>query len=210
MALCSQIDVEHRLQWDITDPDDVVVAALITSAQALIEAEVGRTLESDDREETFDGGRIMYFLNYWPVTEITTLIEDGETLTETDDFLFYPNGKLVRMSNGQQVTWTRKRQAIEVEYVGGYLSPIHDAELEHLKSVCAEIVARAFRRGSDIAVIPPGSAGAVQSVSATGSDTVSYATGGNALVATLQRFVTLDEAEREQLKPYKRRWLGFA
>jgi hypothetical protein len=210
VALCSQEDIEIRLQRDLTADAPTItgtVDALIEAAQLLIEAELRRPVESDDREETLDGGRVTYFLRFWPVTAVTSLTEDGEALTEDEDFLFYPNGKLIRVSGGHQTLWrTRKRQGIHVEYVGGYAPE----ELGHLGGLCAEIVARAIRRGQDMETIPPGAAGAVQSVSATGSDTVSYATGGNATVSTLQRFVFLEEGERDLLEPYKRRWLGFA
>jgi hypothetical protein len=214
MALCTQLDVEQKLQWDITAEPDSTVTALIADAQALIEAEVGRTLESASRAETFDGGPVALFLKYFPVTAITSVSEDGDVLTSAD-YAFKENGRLIRTgTTGYQTYWrTYKPQSIDVVYTGGYVSPDHDAELEHLGSLCAEVVARAFRKGAANAAIPAGSAGAVQSVSIEGSDSVTYATGGGAtesLAGGLTQFVFLTEDERRQLTRYKGLPLGFA
>lgn len=216
MALCDQEDVEFRLQRDLdTDAPSITgtVDGLIADAQAHIEAEVGRELESDDREETFDGGRPTLFLKYWPVTDVTSVTEDGTALTVADDVAWYERGKLIRVVNGRQIYWkTTKKQDITVEYVGGYLTGEHDAELEHLGSICAEMVARAIRKGADAAAVPAGAAGQVQSVSLEGSDSVTYATaGGSATIrGGLTQFVFLEEDEVRQLQVYKPPPRGFA
>lgn len=206
MALCTQLDVEQKLQWDITAEPDTTVAALIADAQALIEAETGRTLESDTRAETFDGGRVALFLKHWPVTAIGQVDEDGTTLTADDDYKFYENGKLIRVSGGYRIAWkTLKSQAIDVTYTGGFLSPDHDSQLEHLGSLCAEVVARAFRMGAQNAALPAGASGSIQSVDLDGAGSVTYATGGGTatLSGGLTQFVFLVEDERNQLNRYK-------
>lgn len=206
MALCTQLDVEQKLQWKITAEPDTTLTALIADAQAHIEAEVGRTVESAARSETFDGGRVALFLRYWPVSAVATVTEDGVALTVTDDYLWYPSGKVIRVSGDYQTAWkTAKHQSIVVEYTGGFLSPDHDSHLEHLGSLCAEVVARAFRKGAENAALPAGAAGAIQSVSLSGSDTITYATGGGtaSLVGGLGQFIYLEEDERRQLGRYK-------
>ena len=215
--LCTQLDIEQKLQWDITAEPDTTVTALIADAQALIETEVGRSLESAARTETFDGGRVNIFLRWHPVTAVATVTEDGTALVANDDFRWYHYGKLIRISGNHQSAWrTRKRQSIVVTYTGGYLAggqPDHNVALEHLGSLCAEVVARAFRKGAANAVIPAGSSGAVQSVSLTGSDTVSYATAGGGTFAQtggLSQFVSLTDDERSQLVRYKGVSMGFA
>lgn len=213
MALCTQDDVENRLQVTFDNDPDPVVASLITDAQAHIEAEVGRELESDTRQEIFDGGRVAFFLKFWPVTDVTAVTEDGTALTVSTDVAWYERGKLIRISNDRQILWkTTKKQDIVVDYVGGYLTGTHDAELEHLGSICAEVVARAFRKGADAASIPAGAAGQVQSVSIEGSDSVTYATGGGAATfgGGLTQFIWLLEDERRQLEHYKPPPRGFA
>lgn len=212
MTLCTQADVEKKLQWDITAEPDSVVTAHIADAQALIEAEVGRTLESDTRTEVFDGGRVAFFLKWWPVTTLTSVTEDGTVLASTD-FKWYENGKLIRVFNDYPTYWrTSKPQSIEVDYTGGFLAGTHDSELEHLGSICAEVVARAFRRGAENAALPAGAAGAVQSVSLSGSDTVTYATGGGTatLAGGLSQFLYLVDDERRQLNRYRGLLMGFA
>jgi hypothetical protein len=210
MALCTQLDVEQKLQWDVTADPDTTVAALIADAQALIESEIGRTVESAARTETFDGGRIAVYLRFWPVTAVASVTEDGTALTAGTEYMFYESGKLIRVgSNGYQVPFkTSKKQSIVVSYTGGFL-PGHDAEhdmaLEDLGSLCAEIVARAFRKGADSAALPAGVSGHVQSVSLTGSDTVTYATAGGAgtFRGGLTQFVYLEDNERLRLGRYK-------
>lgn len=208
MALCTQDDIEKRLQWDITAEPDAVITMLIADAQSLIEAEVGRTLESATRSETFDGGQRTLFLKWFPVTTLTSVVEDGTTLTVEDDFRWYSNGRLIRVSGNYQTRWrVLKHQSIVVTYEGGYLTgePDHDMALEHLGNLCAEVVARAFRKGADSAAIPAGAAGQVQSVSLAGSDTTTYATSGGSATfrGGLTQFVYLEEDERRQLGRYK-------
>lgn len=227
MALCTQLDVEQKLQWDVTAEPDSVVTSLIEDAQATIEAEVGRTLESAERVETFDGGTPTLFLRNIPVTGITTVVEDGTSLASTD-YMFKPNGRLIRTTTGgYQTNWlTTKPQSIVVTYQGGYVaeesssssssSPSyladHAAALQHLGSICSEIVARAFRKGAENAALPAGAAGGIQSVSLEGSDSVTYATGGGSesVSGGLSQFIYLTEDERRQLQRYRPIPSGFA
>jgi hypothetical protein len=208
--------VEQRLQWDVTAEPDTTITALIADAQALIESHVGRPLEDGPRSEIFDGNRVALFLKFWPVTAITTVTEDATVLTSAD-YKFYANGKLIRTSTtGYQIVWKAyKPQSIEIEYDGGYLAghdDMHDLALEHLGSLCAEVVARAFRKGAASAAIPAGSAGAVQSVSLSGSDTVTYSTGSGESFAGggLTAFVYLEQHEIVQLGRYRGVPMGFA
>lgn len=216
MALCTQADVEKRLQWDITAEPDPVVTMLIADAQAMIEAEIGRTVETASRNQTFDGWvGWSVFLKHWPVTAVATVTEDGTALTVNTEYKFYPNGKLIRLAGGYQTYWrTTEPQSIVVAYTGGYVAPAYSMELEHLGSICAEVVARALRRGADNAAVPAGAAGAIQSVSLSGSDTVSYATGGSTgtIGGGVSQFVYLEEDEIRQLHlpRYIRPRMGFA
>jgi hypothetical protein len=184
------------------------VTGLITAAQALIESEVGRTLESDTHDQTLDGGQSTLFLKYWPVTAVASVDEDGTTLVEGTDFLFYEDGRLIRIAGGYQQAWrTSKPRSIDVTYTGGYLAGDHDSELEHLKSLCTEIVARAFRQGAANAVAPAGvGLGGITEVHLDGSDSVKYSTSSGVAIELgfgLTRFVFLLDDERAQLGRYK-------
>jgi len=210
LAFCTQSDVEHRLQWDITAEPETVVTELIAHAQALIESEVGRPLESDDYTgELHDGHVGAIFLEHWPVTAVSDVTEDGTTLAAGDDYIFYEDdGRLVRVSGGHQIAWlTRKLQAISVDYTGGFVSPDHELELDHLKTLCTEVVARAFRQGAASAVAPAGAGlGGINAVSIEGSDSVTFgAVGGETieLGGGLSRFVFLLDDEKRQLVQYQ-------
>lgn len=215
MALCTQADVEKKLQWDITAEPDAVITSLIADAQAMIEGEMGRALESGSHIDTFNGREWSVFLTHWPVTAVATVVEDGVTLTVDDDYRWYTSGKLVRVSGTSQIYWPSYLPAsLVVTYTGGYTAG--SKELEHLGSICAEVVARAFRKGAANAAIPAGATGAIQSVSLEGSDSVTYASesGGTATIAAggLNQFVYLeaDEIRQLHLPHYTRPRFGFA
>lgn len=208
MALCNQLNVEQRLQWDITAEPDAVVTSLIAAAQALIEFEAGRPLESDNHTQVFDGGHRILFLANWPVTAVGSVTEDGTALVAGDDFMFYPDGQLLRVSSSHAIRWfTRKLQSIEVSYTGGYLAGTHDSALAHLSSLCTEVVARAFRQGAASAAQPAGvGLGGITAVNLAGSDAVSFSTTSGASIELgggLTRFVFLLPDEKEQIARYR-------
>lgn len=208
MALTTQSAVEQKLQWDITAEPETVITTLIAQAQALIESEIGRPIESDTYEETFDGGHRTLFLKYWPVTGVASITEDGTTLTADTEYKWYEDGRVVRVSAGYQTRWyTSKLQSIVVNYTGGLKAGDHDMELAHLDNLCAEVVARAFRNGAASAAIPAGvGAGGIQSVSLDGSDSVTFTTPGGDQVELgggLSRFVYLLEDEKTQAHRYR-------
>lgn len=208
MALCDQADVEQKLQWDITAEPDAVVTQHIADAQALIESFIGRTVESAARSETLDGGRVSLFLTAWPVTAVASVTEDGTGLTVDDDYEFYPNGKLIRVSGGYPIAWqTGKARSIVVTYTGGFVSPAHDRQLEHLGSLCAEVVARAFFRGAKTAVAGDSSALAeIQSVGLDGAGSVTYATASGEsfqLSGGVMQWIVLEPDEKNQLYKYQ-------
>lgn len=205
MALCTQLQVEQRLQWDITAEPEAVVTQLIASAQALIEAEIGRPVESGARTETLNPDSPVLFLTYWPVTAVTSVTVDGTALAAAE-YQFYRNGLLVRVANGHPRGWgITKDQSVVAVYTGGWETG--DVELTHLSSVCADVVARAFRQGAASAAIPAGAGlGGVTSVSLAGSDAVSYGTVGGQTIELgggLSRFVFLLDSERQDIARYR-------
>ena len=215
MALCTQLDVEQKLQWDITSEPDAVITALIADAQALIETEIGRTVESAARTETFDGGAWSLFLKWWPVTALTSVTEDGTLLTVTTEYRWYERGKLIRTAGGYQKAWSNgKPQSIAVAYTGGYLVGTHDMELGTLGSICAEMVARAFKKGAENAAIPAGASGQIASVTLAGSDSVTYTdtSGGSTSSSGVGQFIYLEDDEKRtlHLPPFIRPRFGFA
>ena len=215
MALCTQSDVEQRLQWDITAEPEPVVTNLITAAQSIIESVLGRHVEhATGRTETFDGGPVALFLKHWPVTDVTAVTEDGTSLVEGTDFQWKDNGRIIRITSaGHQRYWnTTKPQSIVVTYDGGYQTGVHDSELNTLSSVCTEMVARAFRRGAANAALPAGAAGGIQSVTLNDAGTVTYATGSGAATVKggVEQFLLLTDDELFLLGQFDRFRIGFA
>jgi hypothetical protein len=158
MALCTQVDVERRLQITFSDPAAPVIADLIAAAQGHIEREAGRPLEEAAHTEVFDGGRRLILLSNWPVSGITEVVEDGTILTG-DDFAWYPDGRLLRVAAGNPIRWRpTRRQIIAVTYTAGYAPVPAD-----LVDLCATAAARAFIAGRD-AVTPDSAAGGVKRI----------------------------------------------
>ena len=169
MALCTQTQVEQRLQINFTDNSDVVVAELITAAQGHIERVAGRTIEAASHTETFDGPASTLWLQNTPVNSITSITVDGTALT-SNDYTYTDYGRLARTVNSRERNWsTSKQQSIVVVYNGGYMTVPND-----LQDVCANVAARAFVGGAAYAARPAGLEG-ISSISLAGSDSVSFA-----------------------------------
>lgn len=168
MALCTQTQVEQRLQINFTDNSDVVCAELIAAAQGHIERVAGRPIEAGAITETFDGPASTLWLEVTPVNSITSVTVDGTALT-SNDYTYTDYGRLARTSNSRERAWsTSKQQSIVVVYNGGYQTVPYD-----LQDICANVAARAFAGGAAYAARPAGMEG-ISSLSLSGSDSVSY------------------------------------
>jgi hypothetical protein len=145
MALCTQADVEHRLQIEFTADPDPVVVALIDAAQGHIERVYGGPVEVDDYTETHSGLGPL-FLRHHPLNSIASITEDGVALTVADDVIFTTSGIVYRLATtGYAGVWgSWKPYAIEITYNAGYTA----ADIpEDIVDVCAWMVAAAIRRG---------------------------------------------------------------
>ena len=170
MVMCTQTQVEQRLQINFTDDADVVCAELIAAAQGHIETYLGRPIESATHTETFDGPASTLWLTNRPVSSITTVTVDGTALTDAD-YTFTEYGRLDRTTGSRVVSWgTYKLQSIDVEYVAGYAPGLIPYALQ---DVCANVAARAFAAGAAYAAIPAGAEG-IKQISLAGSDQVTY------------------------------------
>lgn len=168
--LCSQGDVEQRLQIDFTNNADPVCASLIAAAQGHIEREVGRAIEATVRAETLDGPPGSYlWLKWTPVNSVTSVVVDGTALVAVTDYIFDGAfGKLARVSSGYLTGWAvYKPASVVVTYNGGYTTVPLD-----LRDLCATVAARAFQAGAAYAALPAGSDGISQE--GIGSYSVQY------------------------------------
>ena len=121
MALCSVSDVEQFLQVDLNSTVEASVTnTFIPYVDSAIKRFLGYDVETATHTEVFDGNEQQdLFLRHIPIASITSVTEDGNTLTQgnEDDYVFYDNGRLRRIV----VRWSGiKPKNITVTYVGGY------------------------------------------------------------------------------------------
>tara|TARA_R100000734_G_C3319178_1_gene114522 strand:+ start:2044 stop:2688 length:645 start_codon:yes stop_codon:yes gene_type:complete len=123
MALCSYTDVETFLEIDVDSTLQThLTNTFIPYVDAAIKRFLGYDVEQATYTETFDGNEQQdLFLRHIPVASITSVVEDGNTLTSgnTKDYVHYDNGKLRRIV----IRWSGiKPKNVVVTYVGGYSS----------------------------------------------------------------------------------------
>jgi len=140
MALCSVSDVEQFLQIDLnTTVEASVTNTFIPYVDAAIKRYLGHDVEQATYTETFDGNEQQdLFLRHIPIASITSVTEDGNTLTQGNeqDYVYYDNGRLRRIV----VRWSGiKPKNISITYVGGYEA----ADIpEQIKQTAARSAAR--------------------------------------------------------------------
>lgn len=172
-VFCTRTDVENLLQADLS-AHEVVVAAAIAQASAYIRAYTNQVLDQvEDDEAVFDGPKRdrRLFLPELPVTEISEVVEDDETLVEDEDYRLGAHGVLWRI----YAYWATGIQNITVTYTHGHASIPED-----IAAVCARVAARIYQAGLRAAQV--GGVAGIQST-ALGDYSVTYATGGNEAVA---------------------------
>lgn len=166
MAFATYQDLEDRLRVTFTAAEQVQAVALLESATSLIQAAARQVLEQVTGDTvTLDGnGQRILTLPQIPVTAVSSVTVDGETLTFDTHYRWSPNGLLYRTWDGfwgrQFAAWGDLLQSIVVVYSHGYAAIPDD-----LRTVCVEVAARAWSTP----------AGAVRSES-IGSYSVTYDT----------------------------------
>lgn len=143
MALCTVSDVEKVLGVDLGSTDESTVTNLLIPT---VEASITNYLGYDPNysasiTEKFDGDRTEdLFLSRSPVVSVTSVTEDGSTLTEGNDqdYVLYSNlGRLRKI--GREKWSAAKLQNITVVYSAGYSDSESSAEdvPGDMKYVCA-------------------------------------------------------------------------
>lgn len=125
---CTQADVERYLNVTFTENPDATVTAFIERISARIDDICNRDFDNHaDHVEYHDGhgqGNNSFLLKNYPVTAVASVKEDGTTLTETTHFVWYEDGRVVRVSSGYEdpstTYWLKKLKAIEVTYTYGF------------------------------------------------------------------------------------------
>lgn len=182
MSLATQGDLQKFLQIDVTNEPDAAVTMLLENATGLIKSYVQRDLEETTyTAELYDtplGHKL--FLDNYPATTVTTVLEDGSALTVSDDYLVYSDlGLLARVSAASRPRSWRpdgKLQSISVTYTAGYdftTDPLVEPDAVVARDTCTRMVARVFEAAAAYANVPV-SASLIKSIHLEGSDTVTY------------------------------------
>tara|TARA_B100000287_G_scaffold357604_1_gene348954 strand:- start:361 stop:1017 length:657 start_codon:yes stop_codon:yes gene_type:complete len=121
MAFCTASDVENYVQFPLSsDLETHLTNNIIPLVEAAIKEYVGYDVEQATQTETFTGDQTNdIFLSHLPVNSITSIVEDGTTLTEgnEEDFVKYVNGRVTRIGT----RWSyAKPLNIVVTYNAGY------------------------------------------------------------------------------------------
>lgn len=138
---CSVVDLEQFLQIDISGAASVDSAdRAIQEASVAIQNYCRQQIEQEEDDAiTLDsaGGRRL-FLPQLPVSDISSVIEDGEPLVEGDDYKLGQHGVLHRVDQN----WAAGIQIVTITYTHGY-DPIPGDVL----AICTRAGARAYQAG---------------------------------------------------------------
>ena len=123
----TQDKVEKYLGTTYT-PADTTIALYISHVSAYIDQYCNQDFaEHNAVIEYYDGkgkGHNQILLGNYPVTAITDIQDDGQVLTEDTHFVWYADGRVVRVSSGYEdadnTYWKKKRKGIKVTYDYGY------------------------------------------------------------------------------------------
>lgn len=156
MALSSVSDVEKVLGVDLNTTDESTVTNLfIPTADQAIDNFVGYELDyTASITEKFDGDNTEdIFLSRSPVVAITSVTEDGNTLSEgnSNDYVLYSN--LGRLRRTALETWSdAKLQNITVVYSAGYSDSEGTAQdvPKDVKYISARVAARLFAASASL------------------------------------------------------------
>jgi hypothetical protein len=121
MAFCTAADVRQYVQFSL---DSSLTTHLTDNIIPLVEAAiieyVGYDVEQTTQTETFTGDQTKdIFLTHLPVNSITSIVEDGITLTQgnENDYVSYKNGRVTRI--GKRWSYLKPLNIV-VTYNAGY------------------------------------------------------------------------------------------
>ena len=101
MALCSFSDVEAIVGIDFSSTVQTSITNnFISYSDKIIKTYLGYDIEQANQTEVLFGNNMRELsLKHIPVNSITSITEDGQTLTEgnENDFVFHSNGRLERV-----------------------------------------------------------------------------------------------------------------
>lgn len=124
---------------------------LVTAVSRRLDRGVGPIVTRTLTSETYDGVGTFIQLQSWPVSSVTTVVEDGTTLTTDDWYIDKEKGLLYRQSNGLDWTWSHstsnRRDTVAVTYVAGRYA--NTAAVDHLYKEGARLMLRHLWRSEE-------------------------------------------------------------
>jgi len=148
MALCSYSDVEAIVGIDFSSTVQTSITNnFIPYSDKIIKTYIGYDIEAGNKTETIFGNNMRELsLKHLPVNSITSVTEDGNTLTEgnEEDFVVHPNGRLERVLS----RWSgSKPRNVVVVYNAGYSTIPEDIRFTSAR-ISARMVLSALNLGS--------------------------------------------------------------
>ena len=148
MALCSFSDVEAIVGIDFSSTVQTSITNnFIPYSDKIIKTYIGYEIEQTNHTEILFGNNMRELsLKNLPVNSITSVVEDGNTLTEGNDeeFVVHPNGRLERVLG----RWSgSKPRNITVVYNAGYSTIPDDIRFTSAR-ISARMVLSALNLGS--------------------------------------------------------------
>ena len=198
MGFCTVADVATVLQVAIA-ADNAAALAAVAEATGLIQEHCHQTIEAVASEAvTFDVGerQTKIFLPQLPVTAVASVVEDGDTLVVTDDYLLGSYGILHRVGG----YWYPGVRKVTVTYSHGW-AVIPQA----VKDVCAALAARRYQAGLTTAAVD-GQSG-VRGLT-LGDYSIQYETGSGGQAGTTGGAIaglSLTDGEKRALSRYRYR-----
>lgn len=203
MALITQANIEAMLQVTFDNPADPTVAQYIDEAQAIADAYCGQPLEDDgaDVVETFEGIQGPYhFTQRHPLSAVSSVVENGNTLTHPDEYRWYTDGSMRRVAGQFDSEWSRLVDANVATYRAGYSltigAPVLAPPADLVRAITA-IAAGFFKVGAQYAAqgaVP------IKSVALDGSDTITYAVAD--LDKSMQPVEVVNNQGKQLFAPY--------
>jgi hypothetical protein len=138
-AFCTVQDVADLLQLELAEDNASVLRAILEASAAVQNycRQVIERVEDDVVEFVFARGRRL-FLPELPVVAVSEVVEDGEALAETDDYVLAAHGVLHRVGRD----WAGGTAFIRVTYSHGYETIPTD-----IVAVVTRAAARAYQAG---------------------------------------------------------------
>jgi hypothetical protein len=107
------------LRQGASTANDTDITLLITACSISIDRGIGPVVRRTITADTFDGEGTFLQLRSWPVVSVTTVVEDGTTLTSDQYLVDYEKGQLYRRDGDYDYPWEIGRDNVEVTYVAG-------------------------------------------------------------------------------------------